>query len=1521
MASKKAAFFSCALALLPCLSAATGRRTNVPVESVPTQVAAPVLAPVDAPPPLASAPIFQPGLDFTLAGPGPVASDAVAVPAAPGALAHPQALAGVAAPVRLPDAPPQSVPARPGDGPPEAAWTGSERLSEETNRSLTEHGAGAADDKTRAQEGEAPVEDTAAAAGRRFENGAPLPPAPPAVKAGRAASRRRTVSAAKTPELRSARRVELDAIASVVMDDGRRVGVVEHRAWFRAQIVEGASRDAEGKPKSFEEALKEWGAPEVVHYPFGMGECCFGHGIRWGFNYVHPSGRRVEIGLDEVESFGLLNGRQRDEALAGYKRSAAQANARDPALAAVLENVGALAELPEFDNSRDRARLAALAYVAAMPGYASAVDVAAQRMGYGELPEPLLPPEALARYAAALVGLAERGRVKPSRALLRTELQLLRFDIARAVAMANKGDRSGWDKLAPRYSRLLENLSPFSIKVAALFRLLETASRPGRRGGKALAQLRRWGFLGSGPAIGVRALGKLTPLDGTYHDFDFSEAMLKEGRAALPALGERHKTHQADILRGPVPSKDGALDVVETGMMETLSAEQRAGLLLEANRVLDEGGYLVLTLKAGGLTPAFARALEREFGFEILASPEEALGYDKATLDEIAGGGGAQRQRLRSHLSGGGVLIAVKVRSANVAALVVGRDTVLAAMADAPAAPSASTGERAAPAAPEDVDLTGLDYAPLRRRVAAAAAVAAPPKATAAEPPRAAAPPPLFEENEQSARAFADLEFFLPLLPATEGRDRKPVRQRVQELLEARRRGEPLLLADAVWLAEIHRRYVEVPYDLPNISPEQLKQLYRGVIGMDHAYSSARNGADRHAWRVHPIDNNVPPSVSGPISMRGLRWLVDSHRVWVEGVPLAEAERDYQAEFGTGHAYMAVSLQGAILAAVAYARDAADLNGLAAALAAQKKLSDPEARWTRGEMGRMRRMAEDGLGADFHRARRANAPEWTLREALTMVGDRFRRALPLDPAAVELDHPGIRTWAQEWMPGGWMDLLTIARGPQGVAEALADPAPRRRIPEGLQSKEALRAHPAFLDLDRELDELIPLLPLAGAERAELEALVEEWFDPSAERFDPSAALRLQEARRAIFARSAEVLRAPAVRALFPGLSVQARLMLGGTKEVSQGTLFELRAFAKRVGGSGEDWEVTTGELTRFFRAYRRMFVDNHGRAAEYYRGQFPDGLSAGIDLWKVHLPRLLRSPSRSVRARAWRFQRRLRGDVFEGWWTPEDVVDLAADYLSEVHKALPKRVWGNISLGGDVEYEDNIPKGRLRELPGYQDLDERLERLDRLAPFLFDEPTEDKIQQLVTDWFDPVRPAFERASAEWLLARLQALAEAMGARVNPARLKGVRLRYGIDSRSFAEDLARESGSEAMLRTHEVILREERSLPVRLADLDDLLLFAQRRRGLAVDEADAKHRLYVTGRSLATDGFLRDLEHMSRSGPSQILRARAARLLRRWQTAGDGARWQPDEVSIFGRDFAGLRRVESRAVGGTSTEQP
>ncbi len=458
-------------------------------------------------------------------------------------------------------------------------------------------------------------------------------------------------------------------------------GTDANGSWFRERILAAASPGEGGAVKSFEEALQEW-RMELVYYPSEQSQCSFGHWIDWGFNFIHSQvPERIELGQGEVVTFGVLSESAKDERLKKYQRANLAANQQWPYiedyLALIRDYASLLLGSDQWD-AEDQARLRAFGAIAQIPQNLRRMDVFDQQVIF-EGRHLDLSYESLEAFIERLGELADQNSIAiDRRRMMRTELQRLRTDIARAVGMALIGNFSLWDRLAKRYSQLAENLSAFSIKVATLLRFNGMVSRDDAPG-KPRAELKRWGFFGSGPALGLRAASRIAstteatgiPQPERIVNVDSSLNMLIEGEEAAARETEKLgyvlpvESILTDLAREHIPLENESLDVVETGILGTIGNDLVDGLpsaahfLAEVNRILSNKGYLLLTVKNRPIPTAFQEAL-KDFGFRVVTPSHPSLDYDEATLDRITQGDTAKAERLRQQLARSSYLIAVK---------------------------------------------------------------------------------------------------------------------------------------------------------------------------------------------------------------------------------------------------------------------------------------------------------------------------------------------------------------------------------------------------------------------------------------------------------------------------------------------------------------------------------------------------------------------------------------------------------------------------------------------------------------------------------------------------------------------------------------------------------------------------------------------------------------------------------------------------------------------------------------------
>src|SRR4029077_12176577 len=93
-----------------------------------------------------------------------------------------------------------------------------------------------------------------------------------------------------------------------------------------------------------------------------------------------------------------------------------------------------------------------------------------------------------------------------NRRMIPTRLQIISMRIANAQVWAKQGIYLGWERLAKLYSHYVEQMGTFYIRLALLGRFVGLLASPKwRRVGKKASQIKRFGSMGSGPAILPRA--------------------------------------------------------------------------------------------------------------------------------------------------------------------------------------------------------------------------------------------------------------------------------------------------------------------------------------------------------------------------------------------------------------------------------------------------------------------------------------------------------------------------------------------------------------------------------------------------------------------------------------------------------------------------------------------------------------------------------------------------------------------------------------------------------------------------------------------------------------------------------------------------------------------------------------------------------------------------------------------------------------------------------------------------------
>ncbi len=459
--------------------------------------------------------------------------------------------------------------------------------------------------------------------------------------------------------------------------------------WFRETVlafsVEAARAGKHKVPSTYEEAIQEW-RMDLAHFPFDKERCAYNHEIEWGFNFYNAElKKRIQLGPDEIVKFGFLTRTERDEHQEQYRLARRNMNDQVPFLQSDLlflrypENVEAL--LRSSLSTEDKLQAQAFARISARPGYYRLVNVFDQEI---QLPgrKVAVSWDALMRIMAMARELERHPHLnlRLPRSV-RSEGEHIRLGIAQAVQMAQRGDSSGWRRIASRYSAWIANGAPFTIWMGAMLQFASSVNRNRFSPGKSMNLVRRIGTFADGPALAARALfnarSVFEPLGLNFKkvkifSFDFVAEMLSAGRAAMP-VGSYHPT-AADLLQRHFPVKDGSLDMALTGIFGTIEPEtaegeaippdegqRKAHLLVEMNRILSERGYLVLTVKNRALPEETQKAIER-FGFQVVTGPNPRLRYSTGLLEKLTNGNRDQINKLNQQLAGASCLVAVKTR-------------------------------------------------------------------------------------------------------------------------------------------------------------------------------------------------------------------------------------------------------------------------------------------------------------------------------------------------------------------------------------------------------------------------------------------------------------------------------------------------------------------------------------------------------------------------------------------------------------------------------------------------------------------------------------------------------------------------------------------------------------------------------------------------------------------------------------------------------------------------------------------
>lgn len=781
---------------------------------------------------------------------------------------------------------------------------------------------------------------------------------------------------------------------------------------------------------------------ELVYHPADISYCAFGHGIRWGFNYVHsPDNQRIVLGQDEMVSFSLMTEAGKDDLKKEYERKVKEANDRQPALVPALplihEQLNQLLSSPDLQSVEDQLRLKAISRIAQVEGYQRRVDVFDQKVIHEGRVIPIIP-EDVDRYLGVLGELAATGQVQLEKSrIIQTELQRLRREIAVAVKQAQSGDPSGWDRMAARYSYLLENLSTFSIKIAALLRFVAIVQAHPAVQGKDPKDLKRWGSFGGGPWILLRAALRVrNPLQaagidvlGTeQHNFDFTTSMSAEGEKALALYAQvpPHQSYRVNIANTPIPLADGSLDVAEIGILGTLGEEsnrqdipKKIHLLLELNRVVDENGYLFIDVKNKPLPAAFRRALESYFGFKVLSDPVEHLGYDAAVRNQIAQGDPEKAEKLREHLRGGSLLVAVKVRAVDPKEVLKLKDkiAVLLRYDDSPEAQERSGYARTEASQPEEVDLSGLDYDQVQVATPNAPVVSGTPKG------EILVKMPKLEEH------LDQLERYRLLLPRRRVANRGMIQEEVQRLLIQWHNPDLATFdeADAVWLEQVYNEQIGGRlFDRDATYP--VERVLEAFPNLKSQISELR----RVKW--DPLTENFHAAVENrtPLTLSQL----EAHFTRIQeqlGMPLAQADWWYRRKYPPQAPYELIpaTLYGHLLMVNAYAEMGEEKARVSKYLSRFQKV---QARWLPLELSEIHADYLNAVERDAKweaaqkTVRNRGQQPWSIRKTVEIVQERANAGLPIFTIDINKGEGAMVTAIHKRLSLGWGQILSIAFG-------------------------------------------------------------------------------------------------------------------------------------------------------------------------------------------------------------------------------------------------------------------------------------------------------------------------------------------------------------------------------------------------------------------------------------------------------------------------------------------------------------
>jgi len=204
--------------------------------------------------------------------------------------------------------------------------------------------------------------------------------------------------------------------------------------------------------------------------------------------------------------------------------------------------------------------------------------------------------------------------------LILTPLQDLRLKIGRAILASLQGryDESValWNEMDALYAQHIEQMAPHAIEVAAWIKLALLKHRQIIKG-----DFNRWAFVPSREGLGVKTMQQMN-------------SVLTRAKINTGDVHAWHLTHGKPLVNEAWPIADGLLDGVEATELWTLSnapndddVNGRAWFLWQANRVLRQGGVLMLTAPHTQASERMISALER-LGFKVANRDEQDISFD-----------------------------------------------------------------------------------------------------------------------------------------------------------------------------------------------------------------------------------------------------------------------------------------------------------------------------------------------------------------------------------------------------------------------------------------------------------------------------------------------------------------------------------------------------------------------------------------------------------------------------------------------------------------------------------------------------------------------------------------------------------------------------------------------------------------------------------------------------------------------------------------------------------------------------